>query len=221
MYTAVIPVRAGSKRLKNKNILPFGESNLLVHKIRQLKEVPSINSIVVTSDSDTMLEMATSEGVLTHKRAPEFCDEETKTFGEVVRHICENVEGDDIVWAQCTLPLIIPRQYEEMISLYKSLPETNDCLVAVEPFKKYLWNDNGPVNYMLGTAHVLSQDLPQMYFVFGASIAPRVKMIDWHHHIGPHPYKYSLPKISCVDIDDALDMEIAKAWYPLLGTYIK
>ena len=26
--TAVIPVRAGSKRLPNKNILPFGDSNL-------------------------------------------------------------------------------------------------------------------------------------------------------------------------------------------------
>ena len=56
--TAIIPVRAGSRRLHNKNILPFGDSNLLVHKIRQLKAVKSIDEIVVSSDSDVMLEMA-------------------------------------------------------------------------------------------------------------------------------------------------------------------
>ena len=40
VLTAVISVRAGSRRLPNKNILPFGGSNLLIHKIRQLKSVP-------------------------------------------------------------------------------------------------------------------------------------------------------------------------------------
>lgn len=53
--TAIIPVRAGSRRLKNKNILPFGDSNLLVWKIRQLKTVESIDNIIVSSDSDIML----------------------------------------------------------------------------------------------------------------------------------------------------------------------
>lgn len=61
--TAVIPVRAGSRRLPNKNILPFGNSNLLVHKIRQLNQVKSIDTIVVSSDSDEMLNMALSESI--------------------------------------------------------------------------------------------------------------------------------------------------------------
>ena len=37
--TAVVPVKGNSTRLPNKNILPFAESNLLEHKIYQLKEV--------------------------------------------------------------------------------------------------------------------------------------------------------------------------------------
>lgn len=40
--TAVIPVKGDSSRLKNKNILPFAESNLLIHKIRQLKQVEEL-----------------------------------------------------------------------------------------------------------------------------------------------------------------------------------
>ena len=68
-FTAVIPVRAGSRRLKNKNISSFNGSNLLVNKINQLKKVESISNIVVSSDSYEMLEMAKKENVLT------FCDE--------------------------------------------------------------------------------------------------------------------------------------------------
>lgn len=43
IITAVIPARAGSRRLKNKNILPFADSNLLIHKIRQLKKVKGVD----------------------------------------------------------------------------------------------------------------------------------------------------------------------------------
>ena len=33
--TAIIPVRAGSTRLKNKNVAPFAGTNLLINKINQ------------------------------------------------------------------------------------------------------------------------------------------------------------------------------------------
>lgn len=61
--TAIIPVREGSRRLKNKNIAPFAGTNLLINKINQLKQVDEITDIVVSSDSDLMLAMASSQGV--------------------------------------------------------------------------------------------------------------------------------------------------------------
>ena len=73
--TAIIPVRAGSTRLKNKNVAPFAGTNLLINKIHQLQQVKEISKIVVSSDSDLMLEMAKSAGAMIHKRAPEYCDE--------------------------------------------------------------------------------------------------------------------------------------------------
>ena len=114
-FTAIIPVREGSRRLKNKNIAPFAGTNLLINKINQLKEVNEIEHIVVSSDSDMMLKMAESRGVLTHKRSIEYCDEKTKTFGEVVAYICNNVKGDDILWATCTAPLVFPKHYREAV----------------------------------------------------------------------------------------------------------
>ena len=50
--TAIIPVRKNSKRLKNKNFLPFiKKKSLLELKIDQLKKVKYIDQIVVSSDS--------------------------------------------------------------------------------------------------------------------------------------------------------------------------
>ena len=96
--TAVVPVRQGSRRFKNKNVAPFAGTNLLLYKLDQLKRVKSLQKIVVSSDSDLRMGFAKAAGVFTHKRAPEFCDEKTRTFGEVVRHICESVTGDHVLW---------------------------------------------------------------------------------------------------------------------------
>lgn len=212
--TAVIPVRQGSRRLKNKNVAPFAGTNLLVNKINHLKQVKEIEHIVVSSDSDLMLAMAKSQGVGTHKRAPEFCDEKTKTFGEVVAHVCENVPGDHILWATCTAPLVFPKHYRQAISLYyQALEQGYDSLVSMEMIKRYLWDDKGPLNYELGVKHVPSQQLPPLYIVTdGILLAPRTKMIEWKYFHGSHPYRYILDKRTSVDIDDGLDLAQARAW---------
>ena len=209
--TAIIPVREGSRRLKNKNVAPFAGTNLLINKINQLKQVKEISNIVVSSDSDLM---AKSQGVDIHKRAIEFCDEKSKTFGEVVSHICENVSGDDILWATCTAPLVFPKQYREAIKLYyQALEDGYDSLVSMEKFKRYLWDENGPVNYELGIRHVPSQQLPPLYFVTdGILLAPREKMIEWKYFHGHNPYRFILDKRTSIDIDDGLDLACARAW---------
>lgn len=215
--TAIVPVREGSRRLRNKNISPFANSNLLLYKIEQLKEIKHlgvISKIVVSSDSDIMLKMAKDSGVETHKRSIEFCDEKTKTFGEVVRHICENVEGEHILWATCTAPLVSPKEYADAIeTYYKQIALGYDSLMSVQLIKRYLWDENGPINYELGLRHVPSQELPPLYFVTdGILLAPRKKMIEWAYFHGPSPFRYILDKRTSVDIDDELDLAVARTW---------
>ena len=212
--TAVIPVREGSRRLKNKNVAPFAGTNLLLNKIEQLKKVPEISRIVVSSDSDMMLEMARSAGALTHKRAREYCDEKTKSFGEVVRHVAESVEGENILWATCTSPLVFPRTYQKAIAEYfPALEKGFDSLVSFEVIKRYLWDEKGPLNYELGLKHVPSQELPNLYIVTdGILLAPRKKMIEWSYFHGKNPYRFIIDKRTAVDIDDGLDLAVARAW---------
>ncbi|MHA8106363.1 acylneuraminate cytidylyltransferase family protein [Aquirufa sp. 5-AUSEE-100C1] len=216
--TAIVPVRAGSRRLKNKNISPFAGVNLLLFKLNQLKKVNEINKIIVSSDSDKMLNFAKDMGVGTHKRDIEYCDEETRSFGEVVKHIAESVEGDHILWAPCTSPLVFPKIYKNAINKYFEILNEGkfDSLISVEPFRRYMWNEIGPLNYELGLNHVPSQQLPKYYFVSdGVLLAPRKKMIEWSYFHGPNPYKFELDKRASIDIDDRLDLEVAKAWLDL------
>lgn len=151
--------------LKNKNVTPFSGINLLINKINQLRQVKEITNIVVSSDSELMIEMANSQGVTAHRRAVEFCDERSKTFGEGVCHICENVSGDDVLWAACTASLAFPKHYSEAIKpCYRALDDGYDSFVSMEAFKRYLWDDKGPVNYELNIKHDLLQQFSVLYF---------------------------------------------------------
>ena len=217
-YTAIIPVRAGSRRLPNKNILPFGDSNLLINKIRQLKKIKQIDEIVVSSDSDLMLEMALKEGVNIHKRPIEYADEKTKTFGEVVAYCAEHAcKGENVIWAPCVCPLCDEHNFMDAIAKYEELilkEKEYDSLISVKLFKEYLWNEKEPVNYKLGMGHVPSQQLPDYHVVVnGFYIAPRKKMIEWKYFFGKKPFRLALSKKEAVDIDDEEDFEFAKILY--------
>lgn len=49
--TAVIPIRSGSQRVKDKNLRAFADTNLMELKIKNLLQVPELTSIVVNSTS--------------------------------------------------------------------------------------------------------------------------------------------------------------------------
>lgn len=208
LITAVIPVRAGSRRIKNKNLSPFNNTTLLEHKIKTLQKVKEVDRIVVTSDSEYMLEIAQGYGVDIHKRAPEYCDEMSRTFGEMVRVLCTELEGQHIMWSTCTSPLVYPEIYRNAIYTYlQKINEGFDSLITVEMLKKFIWDDHGPMNYELGEKQVPSQQLPNLYVVTnGILLAPREKTIEWSYTYGRTPYKFMVDKFVSVDIDDEFDL---------------
>lgn len=49
--TAVIPIRSGSQRVKDKNLRSFADTNLMELKIQTLLKVPEIDEIIVNTNS--------------------------------------------------------------------------------------------------------------------------------------------------------------------------
>lgn len=69
--TAVIPIRSGSQRVKDKNLRAFADTNLMELKIKNLLQVPELTSIVVNTNSELAIEIVNKsyrEGVTTHRR---------------------------------------------------------------------------------------------------------------------------------------------------------
>lgn len=55
--TAVIPIRSGSQRVKDKNLRPFANTNLMELKIKTLLQVPEINEIIVNTNSEEAIKI--------------------------------------------------------------------------------------------------------------------------------------------------------------------
>lgn len=210
--TAIIPVKGNSSRLPNKNILPFGESNLLIHKIRQLKQAKGISDIIVSSDSEKMLEMAMREGVEAMARPTKYADESVP-FGMFLEYLSEVLPNEHIMWACATSPLVEPYLYEKAIALYfEKIGEGFDSLITVLPCKSYYMDDNGPINFETGLKHQNSEYLKPIYhFTNGINICPKEKLAEWHYNYGPNPYRLEVNKREAADIDDMYDYVCAKA----------
>ena len=213
-FTAVVPVREGSRRLPGKNLQDFCGKSLLEHKIDQLAEFLPKAQILVSSDSSQMLALAERKGVRTHERDEEYADDvEGKPLGETISHIVSQTNLEHILWAQVTSPLINSQVYCRAISQYLSkLQEGFDSLISVQRVHDYLWTQSGPLNFRTGEGHVPSQQLPLMWrLTYGVILAPREKIINWAYYYGQRPFLFEVNKFEAVDIDDKEDLEIAKA----------
>lgn len=214
--SAIVPVKGSSSRLPNKNILPFGDSNLLQHKIEQLKQVKGLHEIIVSSDSDEMLAIGEKCGVKAIKRPTQYADESVP-FGMFLEYVCDIIHGDHLMWACATSPCVEPYLYEKAIKVYfEKLQEGYDSLITCSPYQTYLMDENGPLNFKMGLEHKNSEQLPMLYhFTNGIDLAPKDKVKEWHYNYGPKAYRLLVNKREAADIDDVYDYEMAKILYAM------
>ena len=111
--TAVIPIRGGSKRCKNKSIRKFGDTSLLELRINTLKKVKEIDIIQVNSDCDIILQKARDLGVETYKRDPIYSSDEAD--GKMVyKCLSEACPTDIMLIAFTPTPFIDNKDYENV-----------------------------------------------------------------------------------------------------------
>ena len=210
---AIIPVRAGSQRVKNKNIRNFAGSSLLAIKIEQLKRIPVIEDIVVNSDSSEMLEIAMELGVTPQKRDPHFASSEipANLFWENLAE--QNYDCDDILYTNCTNPLVKDESYVKAIEIYNKLSEDLDSLTTVTEITEYLWDGNTAINYDPEN-HPRSQDLKSYHALnFAISIIPRELMKIRKSILGNNFFQLKLSGLESTDIDTLEDFSLAEVLY--------
>lgn len=203
---AVIPVRQGSQRVKNKNFKPFAGKSLLEHKIEVIKKLP-VNDIIINTDSEIAIELAKKNGINYFRREPYYASSECSN-SEYHEYLAKTTDSTDILVAQVTAPLIKLETYLEAIDLFYN----NNCnsLMSVKTVKEYLWHKDKPINYTLDYAPN-SQDLPDYFSpTFGITIVNKEAMLASKNLICSNPYFYNVSQIEAVDIDTTLDFEFAQ-----------
>jgi CMP-N,N'-diacetyllegionaminic acid synthase len=210
--SALIAVRSGSLRVKNKNLRKFNESNLLELKIKQLREIDELDQIVVNSNCDEMLDIAKKHNVKTIKR-DEYFASNTVSMSEVFENMAQKIDTDYIMYANCTNPLVRTQTYRNAIEEFFGNSGQYDSLVSCNDVKEFLYLDNKALNYDPKN-QPRSQDLPNVVALnFAISILSKDDMIKNKNIIGQRPLFYKLGELESVDIDTPLDFFIAEKLY--------
>lgn len=208
--TAVIPIRGGSKRCKNKSIRDFADTNLLELRVNILKKVSGISKIQVNSDCDIILQKAKELGVDTFKRDPKYASDEAD--GKMVYECLSNACPTEIMLIAFTpTPFIDENDYQKCIDIFNT--ETCDSVISVQHKKDYMFYDKKPVNFNpLKTCK--SQDLPKYYnMTFGVTIV-RTDFVKAYHSIWTeNPYFYEVDELKALDIDTNMDFLICEEIY--------
>lgn len=208
--TAVVAVRAGSQRVKNKNFRPFADTNLLELKLKILLKVKNLDEIIVNSDSDIMLEIANKYNVKTQKR-DEFFASSNATNSDFHKHIAEVTNSDFIFLAPVCSPFIGVKRHQEAINNF--MISEVDSLTSCELVKGHLWLDGKPINYSLDNVPN-SQDLPEIKKLnYGISIIKRQTMIERKGLVGLKPEFVILNEIESTDIDEMETFNTAEILY--------
>ena len=212
--TAIIPVRKGSQRVKNKNFKNFYDGKCLLEiKINQLKKVKYIDEIVVSSDSSEAKKIAKLSKVSFHQREKYYASSSC-SGSEFYKNLADSIKGDYLVYAPCTSPMIKSETFENFFQSFLLSKDKFDSFNTVKILNSHIWIKNKPLNYNPSRAPN-SQDLPKDIFslTYGINIISRGKMINFRNIVGKKPNFFPLDDIECTDIDTNLDFDIAKYLY--------
>lgn len=205
----IIPAKASSTRVTEKNFRPFLNGKSLVDlTAEKLLQITEANQIYLSCEDPSKKSVADSLGINFALRDPYLCDNDTPFF-DLFNGVCQDIPGsDEIAWCQVIDPLF--DEYQACLQSWHEEKGAHDSLVVVYPHRKYLLDPNFfPIGFGFGFWHVKSQLLPQHYeLTFSFSILKRECIKLTGCHIGARPFWY-LAEGHHVDIDTPEDFELA------------
>lgn len=207
---AIIPARGGSKRLPNKNILPFGDMPLIAHSILFAKRYDFIDAVYVSTDDQAIKKVALEYGALVVDRPSEIAGDFEPTVS-ALKHVVKSIDSEveNVILLQATNPLRPDYLLNEAFGVFKN--QNLDSLFTVtrnhDKLGKIEENKFIPFNYEIGQR---SQDMEPLYFENGLLYISKSSLIlndiiisdEAYPLIVDHPF-------AKVDIDTLEDFDYA------------
>tara|TARA_Y100000766_G_C18734848_1_gene520644 strand:- start:93 stop:788 length:696 start_codon:yes stop_codon:yes gene_type:complete len=219
---AIIPARAGSKRLKNKNKLKIGGKSLVDIAINTSEDSSFLDQIILTSDDDEVLSKAYGDKVSKVERPSELASDNASTI-DVVKHSLEEfslLQDEIVILLQPTSPLRTTDDIDNSLIFYQN-KRAESVISVSETDHSPLWcntlEENLEMNNFLGgnIENIRSQDLPTYYRINGAIYITTCNQIISNKKFitSTKSYAFVMDKLNSIDIDNELDYTIAKVIY--------
>lgn len=215
---AIIPARAGSEGIPNKNIISICNKPLLAWSVLHAKHTPEIDSVWVTSDGDDILHIAEQYGAYPIKR-PKSLSSSTASSESAWIHAIQEVKKkigdiDLVVGMQATSPI---RGLNDLSHAINSLIKNDyDSLLSASKIEDYfIWEiDNDcpkPVNYNKNQRS-MRQDIKKSYLENGSFYIFKPTILEKENNrLGGKMGIYNMEKHKMFQIDNLEDIKLCES----------
>lgn len=216
MYNvAFIPVRAGSKSIKNKNITLVNNKPLIYWTV-SVANASNLDKVFVSTDSDEIKSVVESFGlekVEVIERSKESSSDNATSETALVE-FAQNYEFDNVVFMQATSPLTQTSDING--ALEKFLKSDKKSLVSAIKRHQFLWNTDGtPMNYD-PNKRPRRQEWDGYYIENGAFyISSKKEILRTGCRITPPVEYWEMFEQNIFEIDEPKDIEIIEKLFPL------
>lgn len=212
---AIVPMRHSSERVKGKNYRPLGGKPLFHHIVQTLLDVPSIDQVVIDTDSD-LIENDAAEAFpdVQIVRRPERLFGGDVPMNDVLLNTTAVVAADRYVQTHSTNPLLTAATIEESLAALDAAGDDHDSLFTVTALQTRLWTPAGEAINHDPSVLLRTQDLPPVMeensclYVFDRETLERRG-----NRIGDRPILHVIPASEAWDIDEEIDWTVVEALY--------
>lgn len=218
---AIIPARAGSKRIKNKNIKPFFGKPILAYAIECAKATKLFDEIVVSTDSAHIAAIAQEFGALTPFVRPQSLSGDKVATLPVISHALKELDAKEQDLACCIYPATPLLESQHLQNAYNLLVRHKDISYvfgaqsyAHNPLRAFKLEHSRVKPLDCQYTNLCSQDIETIYhdagqFYFGRASAFLAQLPIF----APHSFILELGFLDAQDIDTLSDWELAEFKY--------
>lgn len=214
MIISIVPVRIGSKSIKEKNIKDFCGRPLIYWTLKSLENSKTIDKVIVASDSIKINQIVNSfsfKKVNIYKRKSENSKDESSTESVLLEVLDEfNFNDKDIIYLnQATSPFTSSQDIDNAYKIYSN--NDYDSLLTCSISKRFIWKKKGkPINYDFNH-RPRRQDFEGTYIENGAFYINNVKNIRKHkNRLSGRIGLYEMDEYKSYEIDQESDWIICE-----------
>lgn len=185
----VIPARAGSKGVKNKNLRNVAGRPLISYIIESAKRAKTLDRVIVSTESEAIAEAARAWGAETPFVRPPDLAQDHVSLIPVAQHALQAMDtvgwrADAVVSLQPTSPLTSPDDIDRAVGLFSG--SGCDAVVSVEriekhhPFRAYAIEGDAllPLTEHTSEKYLQRQDRPPAYGFTGAVYVRKRELLE-------------------------------------------